>query len=148
MFCPHCGQSNQPDSLFCTYCGAPLIYENNSLQPTYPPNPYVPPQAPYPPYQYPPYPPMAPIRTRQTSPSAIAGFVLSLISIFLPWIGLVCALVGVILSGAGISQCNRMDQDGKGLGIAGVIISSLVLFFYILIIILAVIMVANIPWYS
>ena len=54
MFCPHCGQNNPPDSLFCTYCGACLNYDdNNSFQPTPPMNPYTPPQAPYPPYQYP-----------------------------------------------------------------------------------------------
>lgn len=63
MFCPHCGQNNPPDSLFCTYCGACLNYDdNNSFQPTPPMNPYTPPQAPYPPYQYPPYPPMAPVK--------------------------------------------------------------------------------------
>ena len=51
MFCPHCGQNNPPDSLFCTYCGACLNYDdNNSFQSTPPLNPYTPPQAPYPPY--------------------------------------------------------------------------------------------------
>ena len=41
MFCPHCGQNNPPDSLFCTYCGACLNYDdNNSFQPTPPMNPY------------------------------------------------------------------------------------------------------------
>ena len=91
MFCPHCGQNNPPDSLFCTYCGACLNYDdNNSFQPTPPMNPYTPPQAPYPPYQYPPYPPMAPVKPKQTNPCAIAGFVLSLVSVFLPWFGFVC----------------------------------------------------------
>ena len=140
MFCPHCGQNNPPDSLFCTYCGACLNYDdNNSFRPTPPMNPYTPPQAPYPPYQYPPYPPMAPVKPKQTNPCAIAGFVLSLVSVFLPWFGFVCALLGVILSGVGISQSTRLDQDGKGFGIAGVIVSSFVLFFYVLVIILVAI---------
>jgi len=150
MFCPRCGQNNQPESTFCTYCGAPLTPENEPLQLNYPPNPYVPPQAPYQPYQpyqYPPYPPMEPVRIRQNNPCAIAGFVLSLISIFFPYLGMICALVGVILSGIGISQINRQDQDGKGFAIAGVIISSVILFFYVLIIIFAVTAIATIPWY-
>ena len=135
MFCPQCGQNNQPDSLFCTYCGAPLTSDSNSIQPAPLVNPYAPP-APYPPYPYPPYPPVAPIKPRQTNPCAIAGFVLSLVSIFLPWFGFLCALLGVILSGVGISQSTRLEQDGKGFGIAGVIISSFVLFFYVLVIVL------------
>lgn len=54
-------------------------------------------------------------------------------------LGFVCALLGVILSGVGISQSTRLDQDGKGFGIAGVIVSSFVLFFYVLVIILVAI---------
>lgn len=138
MFCPHCGQSNLPDSLFCTYCGTPLNYDNNSLQSPPPINPYSPPQMPYPPYPYSPYPPIAPIKSKQTSACAVTGFVFSLLSIFLIWIGFFLALLGVILSGVGVSQCNRLDQDGKGLGIAGVIISSFILFLYILLFILLI----------
>ena len=41
--------------------------------------------------------------------------------------------------GVGISQSTRLDQDGKGFGIAGVIVSSFVLFFYVLVIILVAI---------
>ena len=117
MFCPRCGQNNQPESTFCTYCGAPLTPENEPLQPNYPPNPYVPPQAPYQPYQpyqYPPYPPMAPIRQNKTIPAPSPGLCLFGFYLF-PYFGMICALVGVILSGIGISQINRQDQDGKDL---------------------------------
>lgn len=91
------------------------------------------------PYGYPPYPAAVPVQPTTTNGCAVAGFVLSLVSIFLVWVGTFTALLGVILSGVGISQANRLGQGGKGLGIAGVIISSIILFFYFLIIMLAVI---------
>ena len=47
--------------------------------------------------------------------------------------------LGVILSGVCISQRTRLDQDGIVFGIAGVIVSSFVLFFYVLVIILVAI---------
>lgn len=103
--------------------------EDNNLQPTQQPqeNNYgyqqqpnynyqqVQPQNQQPPYyQYPPYPqpqyqPLAP-----TSGMCIAGFVCSL-ALF--------GVLGLIFSIIGMKECNEKGLNGKGLGIAGLIIS-------------------------
>lgn len=54
---------------------------------------------------------------RKTSTCAIAGFILSFFS-FTP---------GLILSIVGLDETKRYDEDGKGLAIAGIVISVLTL---------------------
>jgi hypothetical protein len=52
---------------------------------------------------------------------AIAGFVVSLVSLFINLAGIV-GLVGAILSGLGLAKSKEMEGKGKGLAIAGLII--------------------------
>lgn len=52
---------------------------------------------------------------------AVAGFVVSLVSLLLNFWGTV-GLVGAVLSGVGLSQVGHMQQRGKGLAIAGLVI--------------------------
>ena len=61
---------------------------------------------------------------------AIAGFVLSLIPSFY-----ITQLIGVTLSALGINECNKSDKRGKGLAIAGLIISTVILVIQILMLI-------------
>lgn len=77
-------------------------------QPTPPPDPYA--GAP----GYPPGQPAAPAR-RGTNGIAIAGFVLAFFA----------NVLGLILSIVGLVQARKRDQGGRGLAIAGIIISSL-----------------------
>lgn len=71
--------------------------------------------------------------TAPTNGTAIAGFVLSLVSFMS--CGLT-SLVGLILSIIGIKKSKDLKDSGKGLSIAGIIISSITLFAAILLIIL------------
>ena len=61
----------------------------------------------------------------KTNGLAIAGFVVSLVSMVLCCCGLL-GLVGLILSAVGLSQINKKGQKGKGLAIAGLVIGLIV----------------------
>lgn len=52
---------------------------------------------------------------------AIAGFVVSLVSLLINFAGIV-GLVGTILSAVGLAKCKNLNGKGKGLAIAGLII--------------------------
>lgn len=52
---------------------------------------------------------------------AIAGFVVSLVSLIINFGGIV-GLVGTILSGIGLSKSKQLNGKGKGMAIAGLII--------------------------
>lgn len=62
-----------------------------------------------------------------------AGFVLALIALFFGWVpvlGWITWLLGLIFSAVGISKANKV-QKGKGLSIAGLVISLLGIIFLI-----------------
>lgn len=67
------------------------------------------------------YPPAAP--SAGTNGMGVAGFVtglLGLIFCWVPWLGILLAIVGVVLSGAGMSQGRKKGQS-TGLAIAGLV---------------------------
>jgi len=57
---------------------------------------------------------------------ATAGFILALLTLFLGWIpilGWLIWLLGLIFSAIGLGNANRAGGTGKGLAIAGLVIS-------------------------
>ncbi|MBI9052209.1 MAG: hypothetical protein JEY96_00235 [Bacteroidales bacterium] len=57
---------------------------------------------------------------------ATAGFVLALITVFFGWIpvlGWIIWLLGLIFSSIGLAKAKKLEGKGKGLAIAGLIIS-------------------------
>jgi len=112
MNCPTCGATNQPNAAFCSQCATNLLVPPAAAPPNpYANNPYGNPMG----YgQDPAY--YAPVATR-TSGMAIAGFVLSFF----------CALLGLIFSCIGYSECKKSGGTvtGEGLAIAGIVISIL-----------------------
>jgi|GEM_PF-953689 hypothetical protein len=81
---------------------------------------------------------------------AIAGMVLGIVSLvfFFAWfIGLVCCIVGVSLSGVALSRISKgsADPDGKGMAIAGLVTSivSIVFYIFFIIFVVAVVNAAN-----
>ena len=59
---------------------------------------------------------------------ATAGFVRALLTLFLGWIpllGWVMWLLGLIFSAIGLGNAGKLDGEGRGLAIAGLIISFL-----------------------
>ena len=95
------------------------------------PNAYGPPG--YPPPYYGP-----PMIARKTNGMAVTGMVLGIVSLVLFWawfLGPVLAVLGVIFSSVGISQCNREQQEGKGMAIAGLVCSLISAAFWVLLVI-------------
>ncbi len=66
----------------------------------------------------------------KTDGFAIAGFVLSLVSLFC------CgstSILGLVFSIVGLSRTNKSNTNGKGLAIAGIVISAVFLLIFIII---------------
>lgn len=105
-YCPACGAQVEESSQFCNTCGYNM---NEQAQSTYQTANYN----------------NTPISTTSTSSNgmAIAGFVVSLVSLFL-CCGCI-SIVGLILSCIGLKRAKQNNGAGQGLGIAGLIINIL-----------------------
>ena len=113
--CKNCGADLPDDVKFCTSCGQPLetqqTFENTA--PNYQQTPYT-----------------QPISNdtyvpQKTNGLAIAGFVVSLVSLVLCCCG-IGAIVSLVLSIVGYVKASKENQKGKGLALAGIIISAIV----------------------
>jgi len=105
-YCPACGAQVAEGIQYCSSCGYNMNQQAQSAYQTANYN-------------------STPISTTSTSSNgmAIAGFVVSLISLFL-CCGCI-SIVGLILSCIGLKRANQNNGAGKGLGIAGLIINIL-----------------------
>ena len=110
MFCPHCGFKNDGDATFCQSCGSKMNGKTTIIYPDY----------------------MA-----KYNPWAVAGFVLSLINIFLGSL-FIPGVLGLIFSSMGYNQINELGGRGKGLAIAGIVVSIITLAGYILMFLLVI----------
>lgn len=108
MFCKYCGNEIQQGSAFCRYCG------NATEKPAQSADPFD-----TPPTSYTSTPNTAPESVSaplpKTNGMATAGFALSF---FIPIVGLICSILG-------LKKSNECDGTGKGLAIAGIVISVL-----------------------
>ncbi len=127
-FCPNCGNDlGDTQGSFCSACGKPIeelkTQDNVEHQPepeTRRDDELLKPQVQY--------------VEKKTNGLAIAGFVVSFFA----------ALVGLILSWIALSQIkDNPNQDGKGLAIAGVIISAATIVITILIVVLLIVFAEN-----
>lgn len=95
----------------------------------------------YPQYQQQGYPGQGAVQAKN-SPMALTGFILALSGLFLfwiPYIGWLLPIAGLIFSIVGTSQVKKSGgaYTGKGLAVAGIIISSVALLIMILVIVIA-----------
>ena len=96
MYCPHCGKQIDDQAALCPYCGN--IVDDAALdQPAAP--------APVPAY----VPPPAPVNNGY----AVTGFILAF---FIPFVGLILSIIGC-------KNSKELGGKGKGLAIAGIILS-------------------------
>lgn len=104
MFCPKCGTQNADDIAICSSCGTELQQQQQPAQPVQ----------------------MPVMAALKTSPLAIWSLVLSILG----FCTCLLAIPGLILGILGLKQCNeKPDQfTGKGLAIAGIILSILAIF--------------------
>lgn len=116
MFCPSCGNKLEDNSKFCPSCGK-KIEEKNSVQD----NKIVSNNN---------------VSTSKTNGFAVAGFIISLASMLLccgtlSWLSLIFSIIGTV-------NANKENGNGKGLAIAGIVISAISLVLYIVLYILGV----------
>lgn len=136
-YCSHCGSQNEDSTRYCVNCGAGFPVSEPAQEQVYSPEPE-PAPAPEPvsnPYYQQTYntdyyrPTMNDMETKTVSGLAVAGFVISLVSI------LCCgatSVIGLIFSIAGLISASRKSKSGLGLAIAGLIISGIMTLFIIL----------------
>lgn len=132
MYCCQCGKEIEEGSLYCSHCGAAqhpsqefrnqgTLYNQNPQY--YQPNPstfYSQPNNKYvPSYNY-----VRPVY-RELNSFCLVGLILSCLSVV--FFGFALSLSGLILSIFGLNDCKRKNQDGQGLAIAGIVISSVIL---------------------
>lgn len=143
--CPHCG-ANAPVYVQHPY-GQPQGYGQPSMPQGQAQTGYTVPQG----QNTPPYPPQMPVQPYVQQPTqpyyvqppvmlppyngmAIAGFVLSCVSMVLCCCP-VTAIVGIVLSIISLPQISACEERGKGLAIAGLILNGLCLLLWLLLLI-------------
>ena len=102
-YCENCGKEIAENDLFCPYCGKKLSQSHSvsHINNT------------------------APTNSNSRNSLAIAGFILSIVSSLL-----CCGMfntISLILSIVGLTQAPRYNGNGKGLAIAGIVISASVM---------------------
>ncbi len=147
-YCKNCGSELPDDAAFCAKCGTPASAAEQpvqSVQPTQTVQQTPPPVQPMQTVQQTP-PPVQPQAAQsqgyyaapvyqKTNTMSVVGFVLSLLGFNL--VSLILSIVG--LSQVKKSQMTQMPEGGRGLAIAGIIISSLTIVAIVIYVILAAI---------
>lgn len=124
MFCPNCGSNNTEDAKFCTGCGAPLsneVKEENANtvtqvegQPVQPEMQSIQPEMQQGQPQV--------VAPAKWSGKAIASFVVSLVGIF--FAAIICGTIGLVFSALAFQELKtKQNLRGKGLAVAGMVIS-------------------------
>ncbi|MBE7076296.1 MAG: DUF4190 domain-containing protein [Clostridiales bacterium] len=108
MFCSYCGKKVADTDKFCKECGAEIKKTAEVVDPVAETeNTQVESNE---------------VQTKKFSGKAIAGFVLSLAGIV--FAGMICGIIGLILSSIALKNIkNNENLRGKGLAIAGLVIS-------------------------
>lgn len=130
MYCRKCGSRLDDDAVICPNCGVPTDKFYTS-QPYGSQQPYSPATG-----------------TRRSNGLAIAGFIVSLVSIIFGYIFCITSIVALGLSIAGMN--NRKNcTDNNGFATAGLVISIITLVFWLAIWIVAIVMAAmsTVPTY-
>lgn len=117
MFCKYCGAQNADGAKFCANCGADVSAsieqptEVNVVEPAVDGVAEI----------------QQALSANATQPAkkfsamAITGFVLALVGII--FAGLICGTLGVIFSAIGLAKTAHKKMKGKGLAIAGLVVS-------------------------
>lgn len=86
---------------------------------------------------------------QQTNGKSIAALVLGILSLVLPWIGFILAIIGLVFASISIKEMTLSGESGRGLAIAGRVMSiiSLSLYGLFILIIILVIGISSFSYY-
>jgi hypothetical protein len=59
----------------------------------------------------------------QTNNSSVISLTVGILSLFIPFIGLILGIIGIVFSRKAVKQINKTNENGKGLATAGLICS-------------------------
>lgn len=124
-FCGNCGAQLEDGAQYCPYCGSRFEGETRQPESTGMQTQSAPQYTTQTQYTNPVASPSA--ESRKTNGFAVAGFVLGLVSIVLSWCCCfpITPILGIIFSAVALSQIPKTGEGGKGLAVAGLIISIL-----------------------
>jgi hypothetical protein len=70
----------------------------------------------------------------QTNNSSVISLTVGILSLFIPFIGLILGIIGIVFSRKAVKQMNKTNENGKGLATAGLICSIVGIIFQVLMI--------------
>lgn len=115
MFCQKCGKLIDEKDNYCKHCGNRVLKEKEEKIILAEDQ----------------------IEKKKYSGHAIAGFVLSILG--MSTFGIVCAILGVVFSSLGIRETLDGENRGKGLSIAGLVISIVAVLYNIAMLVLVIV---------
>jgi hypothetical protein len=59
----------------------------------------------------------------QTNNSSVISLTVGILSLFIPFIGLILGIIGIVFSRKAVKQINQTNENGRGLATAGLICS-------------------------
>lgn len=122
-FCGNCGAKMEDGEQYCSYCGTRFESAARRDADT---NIEMRPAPQYSAQSQHSDPMMRQLPTQKTNGFAVAGFVMGLISILFCWCCFgVTQILGVIFSAVALSQIKKTGEGGKGLAVAGLVLSVL-----------------------
>lgn len=137
--CQNCGAQCEDSANHCTNCGVALAAEEPVAQtnptPEQPPVYQQPPVYPQPPMNQPYYGVPAPMPKNPNKGKAIAGMVLGICGLVVPYLGTICAIIGLIISIMALKGYHE-GEPGRGMAIAGLVCSIIGLVWAVLLILI------------
>lgn len=140
MFCQHCGKQIEDDATFCPNCGAKV---GSAPAPQGEKDEFfkdVPAPAPVQQQQQQPVPQQT-YQAQQPAKSNTLAMVGFIMSFFVAIAGLICSIIG-------LKQCNQTGEGGRGLAIAGIIISAVSMFMTLIGVIIIITTIGSLPLYD
>ncbi|NRD76627.1 DUF4190 domain-containing protein [Bacillus sp. BRMEA1] len=59
----------------------------------------------------------------QTNNSSVVSLTVGILSLFIPFIGIILGIIGIVFSRKSVKQINQTNENGRGLATAGLICS-------------------------
>ncbi|ETT86807.1 DUF4190 domain-containing protein [Viridibacillus sp. FSL R5-0477] len=84
----------------------------------------------------------------ETNSKSIASLALGILSIFIPFVGLILGIIGIILSSKSMKEIDQTSEKGKGLAISGKICSIVGICVQILLVLLIVLSIASFSFFT